>query len=198
MAGPWAGLSREQPTDASCDSPVDTSIRVRDLRSHPVRSPGTDHKRRWAQDSVRVRPQAPRGRCAFLAIETGRGLLPAHALAGEHENNSRLRGRLMSQANGRTAAPQLQHQPKPPHSPSLNTSLKILPSFRKAFIWGHQHFLTQTNSYPNIYSQIKASSLQPGRTQMIATPTNTLRTAAQTRRKPLLTQFQDFFFTTFS
>ena len=31
-----------QPTEASSDSPVDTSIRVRVLRSHPARSPGTN------------------------------------------------------------------------------------------------------------------------------------------------------------
>ena len=51
--------------------------------------------------------------------------------------------------------------------------------FRKAFIWGHQHFLTQTNSYPNTYYQIKASNLQTGRTQMIATP----RTAPELQHK---------------
>ena len=156
-------------------------------------------KRRWAQDSVRVRPQAPRGRCAFLAIETGRGLLPAHALAGEHENNSRLSSRVMSQANGRTVAPQLQHQPKPPHSPPpeyLPESTPLI--FRKAFIWGHQHFLTQTNSHPDTYPQSEASSFQTGRTQMITIPTNSPRTAAKTRRNPLLALFQDFFFTTFS
>ena len=53
----------------------------------------------------------------------------------KHENNSRLRGRIMRQVNGRTIAPRLHHQSKSTHTLPLNTSPTILPAFCKAFTW---------------------------------------------------------------
>ena len=156
-------------------------------------------KRRWAQDSVRVRPQAPRGRCAFLAIETGRGLLPAHALAGEHENNSRLSSRVMSQANGRTVAPQLRHQPKPPHSlPPPEYLPESTPLISQGIHMGTPIFLETNKLIPQHLFSDRGKQPPGWANTDDCHPFEHPPNCSKTRRKPLLTQFQDFFFTTFS
>jgi len=69
-----------------------------------------------------------------------------------------------------------------PFSP-LITYPKTLPSFRKTFIREHQHFLTQTYSHPETYSQGEATNLQSGRTQIITTSANVLQNATTMQRK---------------
>ena len=69
-----------------------------------------------------------------------------------------------------------------PFSP-LITYPKTLPSFRKTFIREHQHFLTQTYSHPETYSQVEATSLQSRQTQTITTSANVFQTAMTMQRK---------------
>ena len=69
----------------------------------------------------------------------------------------------------------------PTHSPEYLPESTLL--FNETFIRGHRHFLTQTYSHPETYSQGEATNLQSGRTQMITTSANVFQTAMTMQRK---------------